>query len=331
MSKKILVTGGCGFIGHHFVEHLMKNTDWKVIVLDKLNYASNGFDRLRDINCFDNKRVLILTADFTQEIPEGVIKEIGDIDYIVHMGAETHVDKSIENPEPFIMSNVLGTMHMLNFARKIKESLKWFVYFSTDEVMGPAPRGTYFNEDDTYSCKNPYAATKAGGEQLCIAYENCYKIPLFITRTMNVFGERQNVEKFIPGTVRKVLLGEKATIHADPTKAIPGSRFYIHARNVASALLFLLEKAKSGEIYNIVGEREVNNLELAQFISKVIGRPLNYELVSFHASRPGHDLRYALSEKKLKSMGWELPKIFEQSLKRTIKWILENKRWIGLQ
>lgn len=329
-KMKILVTGGCGFIGSHFVEHIIRNTDWDIVVLDKLTYASSGFDRLRDINVFDDKRINIFTYDFTNELDKGLIKEIGNIDYIVHIGAETHVDKSIENPEPFVMSNIVGTMRILNFARKIKDSLKWLVYFSTDEVTGPAPRGINFTENAIYNCKNPYAATKAGAEQLCLAYENCYKIPLFITRTMNCFGERQDVEKFIPLTIRKVLLGETVIIHSDHTRIIPGSRFYIHARNVSSAVIFLLDKAKTSEIYNIVGEKEIDNLELAQFIAKVIGKPLSYRMLDFHSSRPGHDLRYGLDGTKMVKLGWNIAIGFEQSLEKMIKWTLDNRRWINL-
>src|SRR3990167_10296233 len=132
---KILITGGCGFIGHHFVEHILKNTDWEIVILDRLNYASTGFDRLKDISIYDDKRIIILSADFTKPIKDGLAKEIGDVDYMVHMGAETHVDNSISNAEPFVMSNVLGTMNMLEFARTVK-SLKKFIQFSTDEVYG---------------------------------------------------------------------------------------------------------------------------------------------------------------------------------------------------
>lgn len=254
--------------------------------------------------------------------------EIGQVDYILHIGAETHVDNSIEDPEPFVRSNVLGTMHLLNFARK-QPNLKWFVYFSTDEVFGPAPEGVKYKEWDRYNSGNPYAASKAGGEELALAYANTYKLPLFITHTMNCYGERQHPEKFIPKVIKSVLKGETVTIHADQTKTKAGSRFYIHCRNVADALLFLLDHAEQREKYNIVGEKEIDNLELAKFIAKVVGKPLKYELTDFHSQRPGHDLRYALDGDKLKSMGWEPPKTIEDSLKKTIEWTLEREDWLG--
>lgn len=314
-------------MGHHFVDYVLKHTDWDVVVIDKLSYASHGFDRLRDINALESSRVLVLGCDFSQTLSEGVRHEIGEVDYIMHMGAETHVDRSIENPEPFVMSNVVGTMHLLNFARTLPR-LTWFVYFSTDEVFGPALEGVSYQEWDRYNSANPYSATKAGGEELALAYANTYKLPLFITHTMNIFGDRQYAEKFIPKVIKSLLAGEKVTIHADSTKTQAGKRSWIHAENVSSALLFLLDNAKQREKYNIAGEREVDNLSMAQSIARIVGKPLKYELVDFHSSRPGHDLRYALDGAKLNTMGWHMPMTFEDSLERTIKWTLENPKWI---
>lgn len=328
---RILVTGLCGFIGHHFCEHLIKNTDWEIIGIDKLTYASNGFDRLRDINVYNSERIKLFTYDFTQEIKEGLLNEISDIDYIVHMGAETHVDRSIDNPEPFVMANVVGTMRILDMARKIK-TLRKMIYFSTDEVFGVAPDNIKYQEWDRYNSTNPYAATKAGGEELCLAYANTYKVPVLITHTMNVMGERQHPEKFIPSTIRKVVLGEKVYIHSSPNRQKAGSRFYIHARNVSSAIMYLLGIGQARDKYNIVGEREVDNLELAKFIAMVVKKDLDYEMVDFHSSRPGHDLRYALDGNKMDILGWQPPVNFEDSLTKTIQWYLEdkNKHWINL-
>lgn len=330
MAKtRILITGGCGFIGHHIVEHFLKGTDWDIVVLDKLSYASNGFDRLRDIQAFDAKRVLVLATDFTRPVEKGIAKEIGEVDYILHLGAETHVDKSIEDPEPFVMSNVVGTMRMLDFART-QPHLKKFLYFSTDEVFGPAPEGVFYGEWDRYNSTNPYSASKAGGEELALAYANTYKLPVVVTHTMNVFGERQHPEKFIPMTVRKVLSGDTVLIHTDSSKTKAGSRFWIHARNIASAINFLLDKTEIREKYNVVGEREVDNLEMAQLIARILGKPLRYELTDFHSSRPGHDLRYALDGSKMKQLGWEVPMSFEESLQRTIQWSLAHKNWLHI-
>lgn len=325
---KILITGGAGFAGHHVVEHILKNKNWEIIVLDRLNYASNGWDRLRNIQAFNDKRVMSIAADFSNKLSEGVVKEIGQIDYIIHMGAETHVDNSIENPEPFVKSNVLGTMWMLEFA-KSQKNLKQFVYFSTDEIFGPAPKEIKYCEWDRYNCTNPYSATKAGGEELSLAYANTYQVPVLITHTMNLFGERQHPEKFIPLIIRKTLNGEKVLIHSDREKKKAGSRFYIHCRNMASALLFLIDKKIwSREKFNIVGEKEIDNLELALKVAEIMGKSLNYELIDFHSARPGHDLRYALNGNKLSNLGWELPKNFESSLEKMVNWTLRNLQWL---
>jgi len=327
MSKKIVVTGGCGFVGHHFVEHILKNTDYDVIIFDKLTYASSGLDRIKDINVFDSNRVFFYSVDIKEPISEGIIKELyNDTEYILHIAAESHVDRSIEDPVPFIMSNVLGTHNMLWFARKLN-NLKGFNYFSTDEVFGPAPTGVYYKEWDRYNSGNPYAATKASGEELCLAYENTYKLPVFITRSMNIFGERQHPEKFIPLCINKINNSETITIHSDKTKMISGTRHWIHSRNVADGVLFLLDKFESGEKYNIVGE-EISNLELALMIADIIGKELKYEMVDFHSSRPGHDLRYSMDGGKMKQMGWEPPKDIYESLKKTIEWTIENKKWL---
>lgn len=334
MTKRILVTGGAGFAGHHFVEHIMKNTDWEIIVFDVLNYAAGGFDRLRDIDVYDDNRVLTLSSDFSKRLTVGVRQEIGDVDYILHMGAETHVDKSIVDPISFVNANVLGTAYMLEFARQL-DNLERFIYFSTDEVFGPASDElNSFSEWDRYNSGNPYAATKAGGEELALAYANTYGVPIMITHTMNMFGERQHPEKFIPLVIRKVMNDEVVTIHSDETKTKAGVRSYIHCRNVAAAVLFLLElpqhKTYDRDKFNIVGEREIDNLSLAKFVADVVGRELKYEMVDFHSSRPGHDLRYALDGTKMRKLGWSPPVGFENSLRKTIEWTLERPEWYEL-
>lgn len=328
--KEILITGGNGFIGHHFCEHIMKNTNWHLNIMDKLTYASSGYDRLRDINCYDDKRIRHFAHDFVQPIESYLRSELEDVEYIVHIGAETHVDNSISNPEPFVKSNVVGTFNMLQFARTCP-NLKRFIYFSTDEIFGPAPEGVNYKEWDRYNSTNPYSATKAGGEELVLAWGNTYKVPVLISHTMNCFGERQHPEKFIPRVIRACLSGEKIYIHADSTKTKPGSRFWIHARNVSAAILFLIEKGEQREKYNIVGEVEMDNLQLALLISKFVGKPLNYELVDFHSSRPGHDLRYALDGTKLKDMGFDFPKSFEATLEKTVQWTLNSPKWLELK
>lgn len=335
--KKVILTGANGFVGHHILEHFLKNTDWTIFCLDKLSYASSGHDRIRDIEAFTDDRVKIFTTDLCLPISEGIAKEIGDIDYIFHVAADSHVDNSISDPVPFIQNNVNSTINLLEYARKLP-NLKKFIYFSTDEVFGSAPDGVNYKEGDRFNCGNPYSASKAAAECICQSYSNTYKIPIIITNTMNVIGERQHPEKFVPKIIRSVLNGDTLTIHSNKEKTKAGSRFYIHARNIADALLFILNNtnetlnnydASIGK-FNIVGELEMDNLQLAQNIASILNKELKYEMVDFHSSRPGHDLRYALDGNKLKSLGWSHPVKFKESLENTVQWTLNNEKWLNI-
>ncbi|MEL1226605.1 MAG: GDP-mannose 4,6-dehydratase [Candidatus Neomarinimicrobiota bacterium] len=339
MSKKILITGGAGFIAHHVIDKILSTTDWHIITLDRLDFSGN-LNRLNEVvksyPASEQKRVKIVHHDLKAEINPEIAAAIGPIDLISHLAAGSHVDRSITHPLEFVMDNVVGTAHILDYARKL-DSLERFAYFSTDEVFGPAPKGINYKENDRYNSTNPYSATKAGAEELVVAYENTYGLPSIITHTMNVFGERQNSEKYIPMVIKKVRDGEKVTVHANSEKTIAGSRHYIHAADVADALMFLfsyditsLKPDSTGakcQKFNIVGKDEIDNLELAQFIADVQKKDLNYEMVDFHSSRPGHDLRYALDGEKMKLMGWE-PNSAYDMLERTINWSLENDRWL---
>ena len=328
--KTILVTGGCGFIGHHFVEHIIINTDWNIIIVDKLNYASMGFERLKEPifnDCIKTERLKIITWDLINEISIGLCKELSNIQIIVHMAAETHVDNSIETPVQFIQNNIMSTVNILEYARKLK-NLELFFYFSTDEVYGPALGEKMFKEDERHNPTNPYSASKSGAEQICIAYHNTYKLQLIRINVMNAFGEKQHIEKFIPKVIKKILNNETVFIHSYPDKQLSGTRFYIHARNIAAGVFFLLDKGTIGESYNLTGEKEISNLAMAQYIAKIMNKELKYEMVDFHSSRPGHDLRYGLDGNKMFEMGWTLPINFEDSLKKTIEWTLRHPEWL---
>ena len=328
MVKKIVLTGGCGFIGHHFAEYIHKNTDWEIIIFDKLTYASMGLNRLRSNKLLESNRVKIYTIDLCVDITEGIKKEIGnDINYIVHMAAETHVDNSIKEPQKIIKNNIDSTICLLEWARNLK-SLEIFFYFSTDEVFGPALGDTLYEEWDRHRPTNPYSASKSAAENICIAYENTYKIPLMIVNVMNAFGERQHVEKFIPLCIKKILNNELIHIHTYPDKVTSGTRFYIHGQNIANAVLFLIKNGSIGEKYNISGEEEVSNLDLAKLIAEYVGKKLKYEMVDFHSSRPGHDLRYGLNGKKIYDLGWNPIFDFKKSLEKTVKWTLNNLEWL---
>ena len=335
--KKVILTGANGFVGHHILEHFLKKTDWEIYCLDKLSYASSGHDRIRDINVFNDERVKIFTTDLCLSFPEGLIKELGDISYIFHVAAESHVDNSISDPVPFVQNNINSTLHILEYAKSLK-NLEKFIYFSTDEVYGSAPVGKNYKEGERFNCGNPYSASKGAAECICQSYANTYGMPIIITNTMNVIGERQHPEKYIPKVVKKVLNGEVVTIHSNKEKTKAGSRFYIHARNIADALLHILNNCdetldnydSSKGRFNIVGEKETDNLQLAQLIAKILGKELKYEMVDVHSQRPGHDLRYALDGEKMKSIGWTHPVAFEESLENTINWTLDRKEWLEI-
>lgn len=346
MSKRILITGGAGFIGHHVVDLLLSKTDWEIISLDRLDYSGN-LNRLDSVVSVYPKevrqRVKIVFHDLKAELNPLISNMIGPVDYIIHLAASSHVDRSITHPMEFVMDNVVGTCNVLNFAREQK-NLERFIYFSTDEVFGPAPKGVNYTEKERYNCSNPYSASKAGGEELAVAFENTYKLPIFITHTMNVFGQRQHPEKYIPMCIRKIRDGETVYIHSDHTRTIPGSRFYIHGADVADAIYFLLhlnkeQLARVHEAdyggakcpkFNVVGKEEIDNHRLAQYIAKCQGKELKYEMVDFHSSRPGHDLRYALSGEFMKSLGWEPRFSLQDRIKEVVDWSIANQDWINI-
>ena len=341
MSKKILITGGAGFIAHHVIDKILSTTDWEIITLDRLDFSGN-LNRLKEVVSSypqsEQKRVKIVHHDLKAELNPEISATIGKIDYISHLAAGSHVDRSISYPLEFVMDNVVGTAHILDYARKL-DNLERFAYFSTDEIFGPAPTGVNYKENDRYNSTNPYSATKAGGEELVVAFENTYGLPSFITHTMNVFGERQNPEKYIPMVIKKVRDNELVTVHANSEKTQAGSRHYIHAEDVADALLFLFKynfslfKADNTgakcQKFNIVGKDEIDNLELAKFIATCQNKDLNYEMVDFHSQRPGHDLRYALDGTKMRDMGWTPDSAYDK-LKSTIDWTLKNDRWLKI-
>lgn len=342
MSKTVLITGGAGFIAHHVIDKILRDTNWNIVSLDRLDISGN-LNRLHDVlKEYDSseisKRMKIIFHDLKAEINSQIVHDIGHVDIILHLAAGSHVDRSITYPMEFVQDNVVGTVNMLDYARKNLPKLEKFVYFSTDEIFGVAPPGVSYKEYDRYNSTNPYSASKAAAEEFCVAYENTYKMPIIVTHTMNVFGERQHPEKFIPATIQKVRDEEKVVIHSDPTRTIAGSRMYIHARDVAEGLMFILglenykHRGDYGDAhcpkFNLVGTEEIDNLTLAQMIASAVGKPLNYEMVDFHSSRPGHDMRYALDGGLLKALGWE-PRIkLSERIKEVVDWTLANERWL---
>ena len=337
MTKRVLLTGASGFVGSHVLRHLLTTTDYEVVCLasfrhrgltDRIRLATDGVDD-------SYTRTRVITHDLTAPISPVLASEIGRIDYLLNVASESHVDRSITDPGPFIQNNVALITNVLDYARSYP--VEKFLHVSTDEVYGPAPVGHAHREwEDQYFPSNPYSASKAAQESIAFSYWRTYDIPIIITNTMNIVGEMQDTEKFIPMTIKRALSGDTMNIHAAPTGEI-GSRFYLHARNQADALLFALDQPtpRYGEAavpakWHVVGEREVDNLEMAQMVADYVGQPLRYELVDFHSSRPGHDLRYALDGQKIADAGWKAPLSLEESLERTVKWTLSHPEWLTL-
>jgi len=331
MSKRILITGSAGFVGSHLVEHLIENTDWHVIGIDSFRHRG---DSLRVYH--NHERYTVYCHDLSAPISDRLIRKIGHVDYIVNMASESHVDRSIDDPVPFVQNNVNLVLNVLEYARKTKPEK--FIQISTDEVYGPALQDYNHKEGEPHLPSNPYSASKSAQESMCIAYWRTYGVPIIITNTMNMIGERQDPEKFVPMLINKINAGEEVTIHGN--EEFIGTRYYLHARNHADALLFILRRIVPAKYFdsmvqvckpskfNIVGEKELNNLELAQMVAGILNKPLKYKLVDFHAARPGHDRRYALNGEKIKFMGWTAPISLEESLKRTILWTLKHEEWL---
>jgi len=337
IKKRVLLSGIGGFIGSHTLSHFLLNTDWDIVGV--ASWTHRGIpERILENDHYQKykERVTIITHDLTAPFSNFTKSKIGKVDYIVNIASESHVDRSISDPVSFVRNNVDLILMMLEFAREVKP--KKFIQISTDECYGSAPEGVNHKEWSPIIPSNPYAASKAAQEAIAISYWRTYGLPLIITNTMNNLGEFQDPEKFIPLIIKKVLTNEVVQIHGYPDGKRAGSRFYLHARNHADALLFLLKNHSINQYpdvdrpdrFNVVGEKEMDNLAMAQLIADIIGLPLRYEITDVHSSRPGHDTRYALSGEKIKQMGWSSPLKFEDSLQKTVKWYLEHKNWLGL-
>ncbi|NEB70327.1 NAD-dependent epimerase/dehydratase family protein [Streptomyces fulvissimus] len=338
MTKHVLLTGGGGFVGSHVLRHLMTNTDWTVTL--PVTFRHKGVPK-RIASALETNpewwdRVDVVYCDLTAPIDPVTAARFGKVDYLFNVASESHVDRSIDQPGPFIENNVRLITNILDYARQAKPSL--VLQMSTDEVYGPAPDGYEHREWDAIAPSNPYSASKAAQEAVCFTYWRTYGVPVVITNTMNILGEQQDTEKFIPKTMRAILQGEPATVHVSPGGR-PGSRFYLHARNLADAWLWLARNHKPQQYgdfdrpsrFHIVGEREVDNIEMVHLLADLMGTgDPKLDLVDFHSSRPGHDLRYALDGGKLAAAGWQAPLSLEESLRRTVEWTLRHPEWLGL-
>ena len=319
-AKRILVTGGAGFIGSNFIRFVMeKHPDWHVTNLDLLTYAGN-LDNLADIA--DNPNYLFVRGDICDR---SVVAPLMDnADYVVHFAAESHVDRSIEDSTPFIRTNVQGTQTLLDEARRAE--VERFLHVSTDEVYGQLPLDQpqlKFTEKTPISPSSPYAASKAASDLLVGAAHHTFGMPVLITRCSNNFGPYQFPEKVIPLFVERLLTGGRVPLYGDGKNV----RDWLHVLDHAEAILTVLEKGTIGEVYNIGGNNERNNLELTHTLIQICGR--DESAIEYVPDRLGHDRRYAIDASKIKNeLGWE-PKrsTWPEALEQTVAWYKSHHEW----
>lgn len=335
-KKVVCLSGISGSIGIHVFAHIMHNTDWDVIGVASFRHRgdSDKISKMLEYHPEWSKRVKILMHDLVGPFSEVTKKQLGKIDYIINLAALSDVEASIHDPVTFIQNNVWSTLNLLEYARECKPEV--FLQFSTDEVYGACEAGQRFDEWSPILPSNPYAASKACQEAISISYWRTYNVPVIITNTVNNFGEFQQSSKFPVMVQKKIAKGEKVSVHGKEGDV--GTRYYMHSRNAADALLFILKNlppemhqpnaVDRPSRYNVTSDDCLSNLDLAKEIAEAMGKELNYEYVDHHSTRPGHDKHYGLSGEKLKKLGWKSPVSFKESLKNVIKWQQENPNWL---
>jgi dTDP-glucose 4,6-dehydratase len=331
--KTYLITGGAGFIGCNFIKLLLKKyNDIKIICLDKLTYAGNLENLSDELN--DN-RFTFVRGDITdQEIVQNIFKE--NINYVINFAAESHVDRSITDPQIFLKTNILGTQNLLNVTKTMwetsedvyKDDVK-FIQISTDEVYGSLNETGSFTEKSCLNPCNPYSAAKASADLLVNAYINTYKFPAIITRCSNNYGPYQFPEKLIPLVINNILNKKNIPVYGDGSNI----RDWVHVNDHCNAIDIIINKGTLGQVYNIGGDSEVTNLELVKTIIDEIKENTNaqpdYSLIKFIKDRKGHDKRYSINFSKIKSeLNWTPEIDFDKGIKSTIKWYLDNNNWI---
>lgn len=341
--KTYLVTGGAGFIGSNYIHYMFRKYDneIRIINVDALTYAGN-LENLKEVEKRDN--YTFVRADICDKAAIKRIFDENDIDRVVHFAAESHVDRSIENPEIFVKTNVLGTAVMLNCAKaawelpdgSFKEGKK-FLHVSTDEVYGSLPEddNAFFYETSSYDPHSPYSASKASSDMLVKAYMDTYKFPANITNCSNNYGPYQFPEKFIPLMINNALQGKKLPVYGDGKNV----RDWLYVEDHAKAIDMVQEKGRLFETYNIGGHNEKQNIEILHIILDTLNEMLpdddsrkahiNDDLISYVEDRKGHDRRYAIAPDKIKrELDWEPETMFREGIRKTIKWFFENEEWM---
>lgn len=335
MTKRFLVTGGAGFIGSAVVRRLIGTTPYEVLVVDKLTYAGN-LDSLAPVS--DDPRFRFVRADIVEQGTMRLLFEEFSPDVVMHLAAESHVDRSIDGPGDFIQTNIVGTYSLLQAGlahwRSLPPARKSgfrFHHISTDEVFGSLGAEGLFREDTPYQPKSPYSASKAGSDHLVRAWHHTYGLPVVITNCSNNYGPYHFPEKLIPLAIIKALHGEAIPVYGTGANV----RDWLHVEDHADALLLAAERGEIGESYNIGGRNERTNLEVVQAICRLLDELApdaaigsRAKLISFVTDRPGHDARYAIDASKVeRELGWRARHTFDDGLRQTVQWYLDNRTW----
>jgi len=311
---RIMVTGGAGFIGSNFIRHILKKyPDYEVVNMDKLTYCGNP-ENLKDVE--GDPRYRFVRGDIKDR--ESVARAMDGCDVVVNFAAESHVDRSIKNPNHFVKTNVHGTMTLLRTAKD--KAISTFLQIGTDEVYGSIDSGS-FTEKSVLNPRSPYSASKAGADLLSLSFYATYKLPVVVTRSSNNFGPYQYPEKIIPLFITNALENKKLPVYADGMNV----RDWLYVLDNCEAIDVVLHKGSPGEIYNVSSGNEITNIELTRRILEYTGK--DEGLIRFVKDRPGHDKRYALDCDRIKALGWRPRHDFETALKDTIKWYRENESW----
>ena len=313
---KLLVTGGLGFIGSNFCRLILtEHRDYELLNVDKVGVGANPAN-LRDLQ--DDKNYTFIKGDICN--PRLINKLIRQIDAVINIAAETHVDRSISDPYSFLQNNTLGTYTILEELRKHNDKAK-LIQVSTDEVYGAIPEGA-FTENDAVKPSNPYSASKAAADMFVEAYQKTYGLKACITRCTNNFGPYQFPEKLIPKTIIRAMKELPVPIYGSGKNI----REWIHVLDHCEAITSVLDKGKSGEVYNISSGSERSNLEVVKNILAFLNKP--EKLITFVEDRPGHDIRYSLDSSKIQTeLGWQPKSVFDEALKSTVKWYVDNEAW----
>ncbi len=310
---KLLVTGGAGFIGSNFVSYVLANTDDEVVVLDKLTYAG----RRENLAAHEGDPRFSFIHGAIED-RETVDRAIAGCDAIVNFAAESHVDRSIDEPDAFIQTDIFGTQVLLEASRAV--DLPRYLQISTDEVYGSIDEGT-FTEESPIDPSSPYSASKAGGDLLVQAYHRTYGTPALITRASNNYGPFHYPEKLIPLCILNAFAGDKLPVYGDGMQV----RNWLYVEDHCSGIYTALTRGEVGEVYNIGGPDECPNIDVVKRIVELTG--CDESLIEFVTDRPGHDVRYSLSSEKIRGLGWQAQTSFDEGLERTVQWYRDNEAW----